>query len=353
MPLVPMTQILEEAMKDGYGVGAFNVNNMEQIQAVMEAANETNSPVIIQASRGALQYSRMIYLKKLIEAAVEEYPHIPVAMHLDHGDSLETCKKAIELGFTSVMIDGSLKDVEVVEDGVKKKKQVPREFEDNVRVTKEVVEMAHYYGVSVEGEVGCLGGIEDKRGIEDPEGKSLLSSEEQEEYLYSPFLTDPEEVKKFVELTGVDALAVPIFLVSPPIIEIGGVKKIHSRIPNVPLVMHGSNSVPQELVDVINKYGGQLKDTAGVPIEKIQEGIKEGIRKINVDTDSRLAMTGAIRKFLWENPSKFDPRDYLKPAREAMKKVYVDRMIAFGQAGHASDYKPMTLDDMKKLYKRS
>ncbi len=368
MPLVPMRQILEEAMKGGYGVGAFNVNNMEQIQAIMEAANETNSPVIIQASRGALQYSRMIYLKKLIEAAVEEYPHIPVAMHLDHGDSLETCKKAIELGFTSVMIDGSLKDVEVVEDGVKKKKQVPREFEDNVRVTKEVVEMAHYYGVSVEGEVGCLGGIEDKRGIEDPEGKSLLSSEEQEEYLYSPFLTDPEEAEKFVELTGVDALAVAIGTshgafksnrkhpvtgeVLPPIIAIGRVKKIHSRISDVPLVMHGSSSVPQELVDVINKYGGQLKDTAGVPIEKIQEGIKEGIRKINVDTDSRLAMTGAIRKFLWENPSKFDPRDYLKPAREAMKKVYVDRMIAFGQAGHASDYKPMTLDDMKKFYKK-
>ncbi len=369
MPLVPMRQILEEAAKGGYGVGAFNVNNMEQIQAIMEAANETNSPVIIQASKGALQYSRMIYLKKLMEAAVEEYPHIPVAMHLDHGDTLETCKKAIDLGFTSVMIDGSLKDVEVVVDGVKKKKQEPRSFEENVKVTKEVVEMAHYYGVSVEGEVGCLGGIEDGRGIEDKEGESLLESEdeeEKEEQLYSPFLTDPNEAEEFVKLTGVDALAVAIGTshgayksnrkhpvtggVLPPIIAIGRVKKIHSRIPDVPLVMHGSSSVPQELVDIINKYGGDLKDTAGVPLEKIQEGIKYGVRKINVDTDSRLAMTGAIRKFLAENPSKFDPRDYLRPAREAMKKVYVERMIAFGQAGHASDYKPMSLDDMKKFY---
>ncbi|MCX8065692.1 MAG: ketose-bisphosphate aldolase [Candidatus Hydrogenedentes bacterium] len=369
MPLVPMRQILEEATKGGYGVGAFNVNNMEQIQAIMEAANETNSPVIIQASRGALQYSRMIYLKKLIEAAVEEYPHIPVAMHLDHGDSLETCMKAIDLGFTSVMIDGSLKDVEVEKDGKKKKEQVPREFEENVEITRKVVEVAHKYGVTVEGEVGCLGGIEDGHGIEDKEGKSLLTEKDlEEERKYSPFLTDPEEAERFVKETGVDALAVAIGTshgafksnrkhpvtkeVLPPIIAVSRVKKIHERIPEVPLVMHGSSSVPQELVDIINECGGELKDTAGVPIEKIQEAIKYGVRKINVDTDSRLAMTGAIRKYLKENPSKFDPRDYLKPAREAMKKVYVERMIAFGQAGHAGDYKPLTLDDMKCLYSK-
>ncbi len=345
MPLVPMRQILDEAAKGGYGVGAFNVNNMEQIQAIMQAANDTNSPVIIQASRGALKYSKMIYLKKLMEAAAEEFPHIPVAMHLDHGNSLETCKEAIALGFTSVMMDGSL-----AEDG-----KSPNTYEQNVAVTRQVVEYAHPLGVTVEGELGCLGGIEDGHG-------AGLSADEVDAHL-----TDPAQAEDFVAKTGLDALAVAIGTshgayksgrkdpvtgkMLPPKLAMERIHEIHKRMPNCHMVMHGSSSVPKELVDIINQYGGNMPDTFGIPIEQIQDGIKHGVRKINVDTDSRLAITGAIRKVFVESPGKFDPRDYLKPAREAAYQVYVDRMNAFGQAGHASDYKGITLEEAKEYYK--
>ncbi len=345
MPLVPMRQILDEAAKGAYGVGAFNVNNMEQIQAIMEAANETNSPVIIQASRGALKYSKMIYLKKLMEAAVEEYPHIPVAMHLDHGNSVETCKEAIDLGFTSVMIDGSL-----AEDG-----KTPNNYAQNVEVTKKVVELAHPLGVSVEAEIGVLGGIEDGHG-------AGLSVDEANEHL-----TDPEEAKKFYDETGVDALAVAVGTshgaykslrkdadgnVLPPALAMDRIVALHKLLPDCHIVMHGSSSVPAELVDTVNKYGGKMPGTAGIPAEKIREGIDHGVRKVNVDTDSRLALTGAIRKVFAENPEAFDPRKYLAPARDAMRdQVYIPRMKTFGQAGHAGDYKMMSLEDMKAAYK--
>lgn len=345
MPLVPMRQILDEAAKGGYGVGAFNVNNMEQIQAIMQAANDTNSPVIIQASRGALKYSKMIYLKKLMEAAAEEFPQIPVAMHLDHGNSLETCKEAIALGFTSVMMDGSLG-----EDG-----KTPNSYEDNVAITRAVVEYAHPLGVSVEGELGCLGGIEDGHG-------AGLSDAQVQDHL-----TDPAQAEDFVEKTGLDALAVAIGTshgayksgrkdpetgeILPPALAMERIHEIHKRMPNCHMVMHGSSSVPKELVDIINQYGGNMPDTFGIPIDQIQDGIKHGVRKVNVDTDSRLAITGAIRKLFAEKPDKFDPRDYLKPAREAAYDVYVKRMKAFGQAGHAGDYVPITLEDAKALYR--
>lgn len=343
MALVPMRQILDEAAKGGYGVGAFNVNNMEQIQAIMEAAVETESPVIIQASRGALKYSKMIYLKKLMEAAVEECPHIPVAMHLDHGNSVATCKMAIELGFTSVMMDGSLG-----EDG-----KTPLSYEENIAVTRQVVELAHPLGVTVEGELGCLGGIEDGHGA----GIAVDDTEH---------LTDPNQAEDFVAKTGLDALAVAIGTshgaykslrkdpktgeMLPPALAMDRIHAIHEKMPNCHMVMHGSSSVPRELVDIINQYGGKMPDTYGIPIDQIQDGIKHGVRKINVDTDSRLAMTGAIRKVLAEKPDAFDPRAYLLPAREAMKAVYVNRMTAFGQAGHARDYEQMSLDDMKAVY---
>jgi fructose-bisphosphate aldolase, class II len=344
MPLVPMRQILDEAAKGGYGVGAFNVNNMEQIQAIMQAANDTNSPVIIQASRGALKYSKMIYLKKLMEAAAEEFPHIPVAMHLDHGNSLETCMEAIALGFTSVMMDGSLS-----EDG-----KTPNTYEQNVDVTRRVVEYAHPLGVTVEGELGCLGGIEDGHG-------AGLSADEVDDHL-----TDPAQTEDFVAKTGLDALAVAIGTshgayksgrkdpvtgeMLPPKLAMERIHEIHKRMPNCHMVMHGSSSVPKELVDIINQYGGNMPDTFGIPVEQIQDGIKHGVRKVNVDTDSRLAITGAIRKVFVESPGKFDPRDYLKPARDAAYEVYVARMNAFGQAGHAGDY-GMTLEDAKSFYK--
>jgi len=336
MPMVSMRQILDEAAKGGYGVGAFNVNNMEQIQAIMEAARETRSPVIIQASRGARSYAQDRYLYHLMLAAVELYPEIPVALHLDHGNSPETCRSAIEMGFTSVMMDGSL-----MPDG-----KTPSTFEYNVKVTREVVEMAHEKGVSVEGELGVLGGIEDGHG-------AGLSGREH--------LTDPDQAAEFVALTGVDALAVAIgtshgaykFTKKPDasVLVMERIKEIHEKIPRVHLVMHGSSSVPKELQDIINQYGGKIKPTWGVPIEEIQLGIRHGVRKINVDTDNRLAMTGAIRKVLFEKPEEFDPRSYLKPAREAMKKVVMERMIAFGQAGHAGDYQPIPLEEMARRYK--
>ncbi len=335
MPLVSMRQLLDEAAKGGYGVGAFNVNNMEQIQAIMEAARETKSPVIVQASRGARKYSNDRFLYHLMLAAAELYPEIPMALHQDHGNSPETCKSAIDLGFTSVMMDGSLEA-----DG-----KTPASYEYNVKVTREVVEMAHARGVSVEGELGCLGGIEDGHGADvDP----------------LAHLTDPDQAVDFVKQTGIDALAVAIgtshgaykFTREPDgeILAMQRIIEINEKLPNTHLVMHGSSSVPKELQDVINKYGGEIKPTWGVPVAEIQNGIKHGVRKINVDTDNRLAITGAIRKVFMETPGKFDPRDYLKPAREAMTEVVKARMIAFGQAGHAGDYEPMPLEEMAKRY---
>ena len=333
MALVTMRQLLDEAAKGGYGVGAFNVNNLEQVQAIMEAAQETNSPVIIQASRGARKYANDRFLFHLMKAAEEVYPEISVALHQDHGNSPETCKSAIDLGFTSVMMDGSLEA-----DG-----KTPASFDYNVEVTREVVEMAHEHGVTVEGELGTLGGIEDGHGSGEVN------------------LTDPEQAVEFVERTGVDALAVAIgtshgaykFTKEPDreVLAMHIIEEINEKLPTTHLVMHGSSSVPKELVDTINEYGGEIAPTWGVPVHEIQEGIKHGVRKINVDTDLRLASTGAIRKAFAENPSAFDPRYYLKPAREAMQAVVKARMEAFGQAGHASDYDPIPLEDMANRYK--
>jgi fructose-bisphosphate aldolase class II len=324
-----MKQILNEAEKGDYGVGAYNVNNMEQIQGIMRAAKETSSPVIIQASRGALEYTNLYYIKYLVAAAIEDNPDIPLALHLDHGNSLETCKQAISLGFTSVMIDGSLKE----------DSKTPTTFDENVEITKEVVEYAHKYGVTVEGELGTLGGIEDGVGS----GKVML--------------TDPDEAAKFIKITGVDALALAIGtshgaykFKAKPVLALDIIKKVREKTPEVPLVMHGSSSVPKELLDVVNAYGGNLEQAMGVPMESIQKAIKLGIRKINVDTDGRLAMTGAVRKFLTENPKEFDPRKYFGAAREAVYQTVKGKMVDFGTAGHASDYKPLSLDEMKKFY---
>jgi fructose-bisphosphate aldolase, class II len=330
MALVPLRIVLDHAAEIGYGVAAFNVNNMEQIQSIMEAADETDSPVIIQASRGARSYSQDNYLRHLMLAAVELYPHIPTVMHQDHGNSVETCLSAIENGFTSVMMDGSLE-----EDG-----KTPASYEYNVDVTAKVVNLAHAKGVSVEGELGCLGSLETGEG-EQEDGHGAVG-----ELSHDQLLTDPEEAERFVAETGVDALAVAIgtshgaykFTRAPDgeVLAMSRIEEIHRRLPNTHLVMHGSSSVPQELQDVINQFGGAIKQTWGVPVEEIQRGIQHGVRKINVDTDNRLAITGAIRKVLMESPEKFDPRDYLKPARAAMKQVCVDRMTSFGQAGNAS-----------------
>ena len=328
MPLVSMRQLLDEAAKGGYGVGAFNVNNMEQIQSIMMAAKETKSPVIVQASRGARAFAEDLYLFRLIQAAAELNPEIPIAMHQDHGNNFETCKSAITLGYTSVMMDGSLK-----EDG-----KTPSTFEENVEVTRRVVDYAHERGVTVEGEIGVLGGVED--GLD--------------------HITDPDQAVEFAERTGVDALAIAIgtshgaykFNKKPDgsVLKMDVLIAIHKRLPHTHLVMHGSSSVPKDLQEVINKYGGKLSETWGVPVEEIQLGIRNGVRKINVDTDNRLAITGAIRKVFAESPEKFDPRDYMKPAREAMKKVVAARMTEFGQAGHAGDYKPIAITDIAKGY---
>ncbi len=349
MPMVPMKQMLEEAAKKGYGVGAYNVNNMEQIQAIMRAANETKSPVIIQASRGALQYSNLIYLKKLMEAAVIENPEIPIVLHLDHGNSFDTCKMAIELGFTSVMMDGSL-----MEDG----KSIAT-YEYNIDVTRRVVEYAHERGVTVEAELGCLGGIEDGHGA------GIAVDDD-------THLTDPDQAVDFVRKTGCDCLAVAIGTshgayktlrydkdgkALPPRLALDRVEQVEKKLeaagyPTYPLVMHGSSSVPQELVERVNKYGGAMKAAMGIPMQDIQYGIERGVRKINVDTDGRLAITGAIRKVFVEHPEKFDPRDYLKPAREALYELIKGKMQDFGTAGHAGDYAPMTLEEMAERYKR-
>src|SRR5690242_4632816 len=324
--MVSMRQLLDEASAGGYGVGAFNVNNMEQIQAIMEAARETSSPVVVQASRGARSYSNDRFLYHLMLAATEVYPEIPTVLHLDHGNSVETCKSAIEMGFTSVMMDGSL-----MPDG-----KTPSSFDYNVKATREVVAMAHARGITVEGEIGCLGGIEDGHGA----GLDGLSH-----------LTDPDQAVEFVRQTGVDALAIAIgtshgaykFTQKPTgaTLKMDRLIEIHKRLPETHLVMHGSSSVPKSLQDIINAYGGKLKPTWGVPVEEIQLGIRNGVRKINVDTDNRMAMTAAVRKVLATAPDKFDPRDWMKPARDAMKVVCKARMEAFGQAGQASKIKPV------------
>ncbi|HJZ91577.1 MAG TPA: class II fructose-bisphosphate aldolase [Gemmataceae bacterium] len=344
MPLVPMRLLLDHAAANNYGLAAFNVNNMEQIQAIMEAAKEIDAPVIVQASRGARSYSQDAYLRHLMLAAAELYPQIPIAMHQDHGNSPATCTSAIEQGFTSAMMDGSLK-----EDG-----KTPADYEYNVRVTRAVVDIAHPAGVSVEGELGVLGSLETGMGEkEDDHGAEGKLD-------HSQLLTDPNQAEDFVRKTKVDALAVAIgtshgaykFTRKPDgrVLAMDRIIEIHKRLPNTHMVMHGSSSVPQDLQDIINKFGGKMKQTWGVPVEEIQLGIKNGVRKINVDTDNRMAMTGAIRKVLWETPEKFDPRDYLKPARDAMRAVCKARMVAFGQAGWAGKIKPVTCKEFAKVY---
>lgn len=329
MSLVPMRQLLDEASRGNYALGAYNVNNMEQIQAIMMAAQETQSPVIIQASRGALKYSNLVYLKHLMIAAVEDNPDIPVAMHLDHGNGLESCKTAISLGFTSVMIDGSLK-----EDG-----KTTTNYEENVEVTKKVVEYAHPLGVTVEGELGTLGGIEDGVGS----GKVML--------------TDPEQAVEFIKETRVDALAVAIGtshgaykFKEVPTLALEVVRAIHERTSETALVMHGSSSVPQDLVAIVNQYGGKMRKAMGVPMEAIQSVIPHGVRKVNIDTDGRIAVTGAIRKVFIESPEAIDPRDYLVPARAALAKLVAGKMRDLGTAGHAKDFVPLTLEEMSKRY---
>lgn len=345
MPLVAMRQLLDHAAEHTYGLPAFNVNNLEQVQAIMEAAGEADSPVIMQASAGARKYAGEAFLRHLIDAAIEAYPHIPVVMHQDHGQSPAVCMTAIRSGFSSVMMDGSLR-----EDG-----KTPSDYEYNVAVTREVVKFSHAIGVTVEAELGCLGSLETgQAGEEDGIGAEGTLD-------HSMLLTDPDEAADFVSRTDCDALAIAIgtshgaykFTRKPTgdILSMERVKAIHARIPNTHLVMHGSSSVPQELLEIIRQYGGDMKETYGVPVEEIQTAIKHGVRKINIDTDIRLAMTGAVRKFLFENPSKFDPREFNKPAREAAKAVCKARFEAFGCAGQASRIKPVSLEQFAARYK--
>lgn len=340
MALISMRQMLDHAAEYGYGVPAFNVNNLEQTRAIMEAARETNSPVIMQASAGARKYAGAPFLRHMILAAIEEFPEIPVVMHQDHGTSPAVCQRSIQLGFSSVMMDGSLR-----EDG-----KTPSDYDYNVDVTRTVVEMAHACGVSVEGELGCLGSLETgQAGEEDGVGAEGTLSHEQ-------MLTDPEEAADFVKKTGVDALAIACGtshgaykFTRPPtgdILAIDRIKAIHARIPDTHLVMHGSSSVPQDWLAIINEFGGEIPETYGVPVEQIVEGIKYGVRKVNIDTDLRLASTGAIRRFLAQNPSEFDPRKYLKETIKEMKAICVARYEAFGTAGNASKIKPLSLETM-------
>ncbi len=344
MALVSMRQLLDHAAEYGYGIPAFNVNNLEQVQAIMEAANETDSPVIMQASAGARKYAGEGFLKSLIAAAIDTYPHIPVVMHQDHGQSPKVCEGAINLGFSSVMMDGSL-----MEDG-----KTIADYEYNLEVTRKVVEMAHARGISVEGELGCLGSLETMMGDkEDGHGFEGKLTREQ-------LLTDPEQAADFAKRTQIDALAIAIgtshgaykFSRKPSgdILAIDRIKEIHRRLPTTHLVMHGSSSVPQDLLAIIREHGGDMRETYGVPVEEIQEAIKHGVRKINIDTDIRLAMTAAVRQFFTEHPSKFDPREFLKPAREAAKKVCVERYTQFGTAGHASKIKAVPLSEIAAKY---
>jgi fructose-bisphosphate aldolase class II len=344
MALISMRQLLDHAAEQAYGVPAFNVNNLEQTRAIMEAADETNSPVIMQASAGARKYAGAPFLRHLILAAIEEFPHIPVVMHQDHGVSPAVCQRSIQLGFSSVMMDGSLGT-----DG-----KTPMDYDYNVRVTRQAVDMAHACGVSVEGELGCLGSLETgQAGEEDGIGAEGTLSHEQ-------LLTDPEEAAAFVAATEVDALAIACgtshgaYKFSRPptgdILAIDRIKEIHARIPNTHLVMHGSSSVPQEWLAIINEFGGEIPETYGVPVEQIQEGIRFGVRKVNIDTDLRLASTGAVRRFLAENPGEFDPRKFLAATTRAMKDICKARYEAFGSAGQADRIKVKSLASMQEAY---
>jgi fructose-bisphosphate aldolase class II len=344
MALISMRQLLDYAAENDFGMPAFNVNNMEQVHAIMQAADETNSPVIMQGSAGARSYAGEPFLRHLITAATEMYPHIPIVMHQDHGSEPAVCLRSIQSGFTSVMMDGSLMS----------DMKTPASYEYNVDVTREVVKMAHAGGVSVEGELGCLGSLETGMAAEEDgsgaEGKLDMDQ----------LLTGVEEAADFVKATGVDALAIAIgtshgaykFTQEPTgeILRIDRIKEIHARIPDTHLVMHGSSSVPQDWLKIINDYGGDMGQTYGVPVEEIQEGIKNGVRKVNIDTDLRMASTGAVRRHLEENKSNFDPRKFLKASTAGMKEICKARYEAFGCAGHASKIKPISLEDMFKRY---
>jgi fructose-bisphosphate aldolase class II len=344
MALTTLRQLLDHAAEHDYGVPAFNVNNLEQMRAIMEAAHETDSPVIVQASAGARKYAGAPFLRHLIQAAIEEWPHIPVVMHQDHGASPAVCQRSIQLGFSSVMMDGSLKE----------DMKTPASYEYNVDVTRRVVDMAHACGVSVEGELGCLGSLESgMAGEEDGSGAEGKLD-------HSQLLTDPDQAADFVKQTKVDALAIAIgtshgaYKFSRPptgdILAIERIKEIHRRIPNTHLVMHGSSSVPQDWLKIINSYGGDMGQTYGVPVEEIQQGIKHGVRKVNIDTDLRIASTGAVRKFLTENRKEFDPRKWLAASTRAMKEICKTRYEAFGTAGNASKITPLGLEAMVKRY---
>ena len=344
MALVSMRQLLDHAAENGYGIPAFNVNNLEQVQAIMEAASEVGAPVIMQASAGARKYAGESFLRHLIEAAVEAYPDVPVCMHQDHGQSPAVCQGAIRSGFTSVMMDGSL-----MSDG-----KTISTYEYNVDVTRRVVEMAHCIGVSVEGEIGCLGSLETMRGDkEDGHGTDAKMTRDQ-------LLTDPDQAADFARIPQLAALAIAIgtshgaykFTRRPTgeILSIDRVKEIHARLPNTHLVMHGSSSVPQEYLAEIREFGGEMRETYGVPVEEIQKAIQHGVRKVNIDTDIRLAMTAAIRRYLVENPSGFDPRGYLKAARAAAKALCRSRYLAFGCEGQGAKIKPVALDKIAAKY---
>jgi fructose-bisphosphate aldolase class II len=344
MALISLRQLLDHAAEHGYGVPAFNVNNLEQMRAIMEAADETDSPVIVQASAGARKYAGAPFLRHLILSAIEEWPHIPVVMHQDHGASPAVCQRSIQLGFSSVMMDGSLGE----------DMKTPMDYDYNVRVTRQVVDSAHACGVSVEGELGCLGSLETgMAGEEDGSGAEGKLD-------HSQLLTDPEEAARFVKDTQVDALAIAIGtshgaykFTRPPtgdILAIQRIREIHARIPDTHLVMHGSSSVPQDWLTIINEHGGDMGETYGVPVEEIAEGIRNGVRKVNIDTDLRMASTGAIRKFLADNPKAFDPRKYLGAATKAMKGICKDRYEAFGTAGNASKIRPLSLEAMTARY---
>ncbi|MCW5588535.1 MAG: fructose-bisphosphate aldolase class II [Legionellales bacterium] len=344
MPLITLRQLLDHAAEHHYGVPAFNVNNLEQMRAIMEAAERTQSPVIVQASAGARKYAGPRFIKHLMDAALEEFPDIPVCMHQDHGASPAVCQRSIQLGFSSVMMDGSL-----MED-----MKTPASYDYNVKITQQAVDMAHACGVSVEGELGCLGSLETGEAAEeDGSGASGKLHRDQ-------LLTDPEQAADFVKQTHVDALAIAIgtshgaYKFSRPptgdVLAIARLKEIHRRIPNTHLVMHGSSSVPQEWLEIINEYGGKIPETYGVPVAEIQEGIRHGVRKINIDTDLRLASTGAIRRFLAKNPSEFDPRKYLQETIKAMSEICIARFEAFGSAGHAGKIKVLSMEAMYQLY---
>ncbi len=344
MARITLRQLLDHAAENDYGLPAFNINNMEQGLAIMEAAEAVNAPVIIQASRGARSYANDIVLKYLIDGLVELYPNIPICMHQDHGNSPSTCATAIQYGFTSVMMDGSLKA----------DAKTPADYDYNVETTREVVAMAHACGVSVEGELGVLGSLETGMG-EAEDGHGFEGKLD-----HSQLLTDPDQAVDFVKATGVDALAIAMgtshgaykFSRKPDgdVLAMNVIEEIHRRLPNTHLVMHGSSSVPQELQDIINSHGGKMHQTWGVPVEEIQRGIKNGVRKVNIDTDNRMAMTAAVRKIMMEKPDDFDPRAYLKPAKEAMRKLCQERFVQFGAEGQASKIKPMSTAQMAKRY---